>query len=73
MFVHDDDSLQLVVKDDGVGIDFDEIKKKRSLGLTGMKERARMFRGEVIIENMVPQGTVVTLKVPLAGNNRDSA
>jgi signal transduction histidine kinase len=65
-FVHDDDFLQLVVKDNGRGIDFTEIGEKKSLGLISMKERARLFRGEVLVENALPHGTVVTLKVPLA-------
>jgi PAS domain S-box-containing protein len=64
-FDHDDDFLQLVIKDNGRGIDFTEIRKKQSLGLISMKERARLFRGEVLVENTVPHGTMVTLKVPL--------
>jgi PAS domain S-box-containing protein len=71
-FIHDDDFLQLVIKDNGRGIDFTEIGEKKSLGLISMKERARLFRGEVLVENALPHGTVVTLKVPLAKMTIDS-
>jgi PAS domain S-box-containing protein len=67
-FVYRDDGIQLVVKDNGIGIDFTEIKKKKSMGLISMKARARLFNGEVLLENVAPHGTLVTLKVPLIKN-----
>jgi PAS domain S-box-containing protein len=63
-FVHQNDVIQLVVKDNGDGIDLNGIRKKKSLGVISMKARARLFKGEVQIENALPHGTVVTLKVP---------
>jgi PAS domain S-box-containing protein len=64
-FVCDKDFIHLIVRDNGRGIDFTAIGEKKSLGLISMKARARLFGGEVFIERAVPQGTVVTLKIPL--------
>ena len=61
---HGDDDIRLIVKDNGQGFDFNEVRKKDSLGLVGMKERARMFHGDLVIEHNKPSGTVITLKIP---------
>jgi two-component system sensor histidine kinase UhpB len=60
-----DGFLRLIIKDDGEGFDMESVKKKNSLGLVGMKERARMFKGELVIEPNTPRGTIVILKAPL--------
>jgi PAS domain S-box-containing protein len=63
-FLHQENSIRLIVRDNGKGIDVEEARTKKSLGLISMKERARMFRGEVTVERNFPQGTVVTLTMP---------
>lgn len=68
-FIHGKDFITLRIQDNGKGIDFQEIKKKKSLGLISMRARARQFSGEVSIENVVPQGTLVSLKIPLTTKN----
>lgn len=60
----EDDFICLIIKDNGQGFDMEGVKTKNSLGLVGMKERARIFGGEVTIKSDTPGGTVVTLKVP---------
>jgi two-component system sensor histidine kinase DegS len=42
-----------------------EEKDKNSFGLIGMKERALMLQGELVIESVKRKGTVITLNVPL--------
>jgi PAS domain S-box-containing protein len=59
------DVLKLVISDNGVGFDPEDVKKKKSLGLVGMKERARMFEGELVVYPNHPSGTIVVLKIPL--------
>lgn len=61
----DADRLQLIVKDDGKGINLKNVGVQKSLGLIGMRERARLFGGEVSIANNTPHGTVITLDIPL--------
>ena len=64
----EDNHISLVVKDNGEGFDLNEVKKKNSLGLIGMKERAAMFHGDLIIESNKPRGTVIILKVPYSSS-----
>lgn len=57
--------LVLTVKDDGRGITEEEIANTRSIGLVGMRERARLIGGELSLHGAPGQGTTVTLRVPL--------
>ncbi len=57
--------IWLTIKDNGEGFDLNSVRTKNSLGLIGMKERARMFHGELIIERNNPRGTIIILKTPL--------
>jgi len=56
--------LKLEVVDDGVGVP--EIAPRNStLGLLGMRERARRLGGDCTIRRREPRGTIVALSVPL--------
>ncbi len=57
--------LVLEVNDDGKSIRPEEISHLRSLGLLGMRERARRLGGSVSFTPREPTGTTVTLRVPL--------
>jgi signal transduction histidine kinase len=61
-----DGYLLLTVKDNGDGFDSNEALTQNSWGLVGMRERAMMLQGDLKIERAKPNGTVVTLKVPMA-------
>jgi len=58
------DSLQLVVADNGVGIPDWKVSDPRSLGLLGMKERAASFGGEVTVQGDPDKGTTVVACLP---------
>jgi signal transduction histidine kinase len=58
-----DDELLLVVQDDGRGLQADP--NRRSLGLLGMRERARQLGGSVIVANAAERGVQVEMRVPL--------
>jgi PAS domain S-box-containing protein len=57
--------LVLEVRDDGRGIRQEEIDSPRSLGLLGIRERARRLGGTASFAACEPGGTRVTLRVPL--------
>ncbi len=61
---HRSGRLVLEISDDGRGIEADELRSVRSLGLLGMKERARRLGGDVTISGSPGRGTTVTLSVP---------
>jgi signal transduction histidine kinase len=58
-----DDSVRLVVGDDGVG--FDEGARERGLGLDGMQERASIHGLAVEIRSRRGDGTRVEIVVPI--------
>jgi PAS domain S-box-containing protein len=60
----DDRRLTLEIKDNGRGIAEDRATDSRSLGLLGMRERARALGGDVRIRGVPGHGTSVILSLP---------
>ena len=58
----------LTVSDNGRGITEAEKSDALSLGLLGMKERARLVGGEIDIARSEEGGTVITVQLPIALN-----
>ncbi len=58
-------TLVLEARDNGKGIPEDRISDSHSLGLVGMRERARSFGGSVTIRGRSGGGTAVTVEIPL--------
>lgn len=61
----DNNELVLRVRDNGRGIDEDEISTKDSLGILGMKERIAPWGGEVTFCGVPGEGTTVIVTLPL--------
>lgn len=57
--------LRLEIRDDGRGIPTGQVAVSRSLGLLGMRERARSLGGDLVVRGIPDVGTTVTLRVPL--------
>ena len=58
------DKLVVLVEDNGIGFNLQEIINQGRLGLVGLRERAEMLGGELIIESMRGKGTTVLVEVP---------
>jgi PAS domain S-box-containing protein len=65
-------ALFLEVVDDGVGIADGTAGGPRSLGVLGMRERARAIGAELEISPALPRGTMVRFRVPLEREERPS-
>ena len=63
--------LILEVRDNGRGIDGEQLSADRSLGILGMRERALLVGGELTISGSPGQGTTVTIRIPRAGRSKD--
>ncbi|MCB0156139.1 MAG: sensor histidine kinase [Anaerolineae bacterium] len=63
--VESDTFLTLQVRDNGRGISESELCSPKSIGLLGMRERARLRSGEVHFQGTPGEGTVVTIRLPL--------
>jgi two-component system CheB/CheR fusion protein len=60
-----DDSVVLVVEDDGVGFDrSDDSMNGRGVGLLGMRERAALIGAEFEVESRSGQGTSIFVRYP---------
>jgi signal transduction histidine kinase len=57
--------LQLKVQDNGRGMDPEQVRGTRSLGLLGMRERAGLLGGTLNISSSSSEGTTITLDIPL--------
>ena len=66
--ISSDRELILIIQDRGVGFDAAEVRSREGLGLSSMGERVRLVRGELSVDSEPGQGTTVTVRVPLVGN-----
>jgi hypothetical protein len=54
------------VRDDGRGITKKQISDLKSIGLTGMRERAYAVGGSLTVTGTQGKGTTITVSVPLS-------
>jgi PAS domain S-box-containing protein len=62
-----DGNIHLSIKDNGIGFDPAQIKKKGGLGLASMQERAYIIGADFSVESQPGQGTVIEVLAPLSG------
>lgn len=58
-------SLWIEILDQGKGFDLSAIANRPSSGLSGMRERASLIGGYVVIESFINQGTQIVAALPL--------
>lgn len=65
------DRLFVKIMDDGCGFDVDKARRcakdRGSYGLVSMEERAKLTGGDLRVESVLGQGTIVSLEIPLIG------
>jgi PAS domain S-box-containing protein len=61
-----DGAINLTIKDNGMGFDPDQGKKKGGLGLASMRERTYLIQGNFSINSQPGQGTVIEVMLPLS-------
>ena len=61
----EDDGLQLVVQDNGLGLNPERAQASSGHGLRNMRERAHALGAEIQIEPRSPSGTRMSLRMPL--------
>ena len=60
-----DTVLELIVKDNGIGIEEKDISSSTSLGLIGMQERVNFLGGALKISGVRDKGTTMKLTIPV--------
>jgi len=61
-------SLRIEVEDWGVGFDPAQVKPDR-FGLEGIRERARLFGGQLVLDTAPGKGTRIVVELPLGGEH----
>jgi signal transduction histidine kinase len=64
-----DKSLELTIRDEGVGFDPAELRHEAGIGLASMEERVRLVQAWLIVTSAPGQGTTVTVRAPLEDAN----
>ncbi|MBI2759137.1 MAG: HAMP domain-containing protein [Chloroflexi bacterium] len=59
------DIVRAIVEDDGVGFDVSTNHGERHLGLLGMRERAELLNGTLVVESSPEHGTSIYIEIPL--------
>jgi signal transduction histidine kinase len=62
--------IRLIVTDSGRGFDIDTAMRGQGLGLTSMRERARLVGGTITIETKPTRGTTIHVRVPFKSEHR---
>ena len=60
------DLVQLVIKDDGKGMDISLVDQTNHFGLLGMRERVEGLRGSFSVKSKTSTGTTINISIPLA-------
>ncbi|KOF01722.1 hypothetical protein OB69_15330 [Roseivirga seohaensis subsp. aquiponti] len=60
-----EDSVNLIVEDDGVGFDLKEVNKKAGIGLINLKARVAKLNGNFHIDSGRGAGTTISIDIPI--------
>ncbi|GAB4427503.1 MAG: hypothetical protein Kow002_16480 [Anaerolineales bacterium] len=65
-------TVNIRVEDDGRGFSVEQLKNKKTWGLTGMQERTSLLDGQFILQSEPGKGTLVEISIPYCPiHNRD--
>ncbi|MBX7150156.1 PAS domain S-box protein [bacterium] len=67
-FGRSDNHYFLEIKDNGKGIQPNDLHKSKSFGVIGIRERASLFGGEASIVGEPGRGTTVSVTIPISSN-----
>ena len=58
------DTLQLTIKDNGIGMNIESVDQSQHFGLLGMRERVQGFHGSFNLTSETKLGTVISIHIP---------
>ena len=66
----EEEQIQLRILDDGVGFDLSQKRTEHTLGLVGMRERARLLGGNFTLQASPGAGTFIGVTLPVASGSQ---
>lgn len=69
----DNGTLQLTIKDNGIGMNIDSVDQTQHFGLLGMRERAQALNGNFSIDSTPEHGTLISVTIPNASSKERKA
>jgi len=60
-----DESVNLIVEDDGIGFDLKAVNKKTGIGLSNLKARVAKLNGNFHIDSGRGAGTTISIDIPI--------
>jgi PAS domain S-box-containing protein len=66
----EEEKIQLRILDDGIGFDLSQVRTEHTLGLIGMRERARLLGGKFTLQASPGAGTFIGVTLPVASWSR---
>ena len=69
-FRQDDDSIELIIRDDGVSFDLESVRRRavrgESFGLLGILERVELLGGTATVQSRPGEGTSIRVRFPMS-------
>ncbi len=68
--IYNEDSVRLLISDDGIGFDLNNISSKKyssGFGLLNMQERIKTYNGQLKIDSSPDSGTITIIEIPKNG------
>ena len=65
------DAIEMIIKDDGIGIDNYKVNSLTSMGIQGIKERVKSAHGKVSIKGEKGSGTTIKVSIPFKKGKHD--
>lgn len=63
-FLKNNNSIEILVEDNGVGFEENKPRKRKTFGILGMKERALYLNGQLTISSKPGSGTIIKISLP---------
>lgn len=60
-----ENSLTIIVEDDGIGFDTTQLEKEKGLGLYSIEKKAEELKGKLTIDSVIGKGTTFIIEIPL--------
>jgi signal transduction histidine kinase len=62
---HYDQSINLMVEDNGIGFDISQIKPQETMGLHSIQKRMESLGGSVTVDSIPQKGTSIIIDIPI--------